>query len=103
MAKEKKISPKDNESNISNPNKGTKGTNRQYSQNQGNRGKQLNPNQEKLKTVKVAPNMANSKPKPAPKPKPVPKPSPTPKPNPNYPSTTGNPSGKHRGNVKKNS
>ena len=26
-----------------------------------------------------------------------------PKPNPNYPSTTGNPSGKHRGNVKKNS
>ena len=56
-----------------------------------------------IKTVKVTPNLANSKPKPAPKPKPVPKPSPTPKPNPNYPSTTGNPSGKHRGNVKKNS
>ena len=91
----KKISPKDNESNISNPNKGTKGTNKQYSQNQGNRGKQLNPNQEKLKTVKVAPNMANSKPKPVPKPKPAPKP------NPNYPSTTGNRSGKRRGNVKK--
>ena len=29
------------------------------------------------------------------------KPNPSPKPNPNYPSKTGNPSGKHRGNVKK--
>jgi len=27
--------------------------------------------------------------------------SPSPKPNPNYPSTTGNKSGKYRGNVKK--
>lgn len=28
--------------NIKNPNKGTKGTNKTYSKNQGNRGKQLN-------------------------------------------------------------
>jgi hypothetical protein len=28
-----------------NANKGTSGTNRQYDQNQGNRGKQKNPNQ----------------------------------------------------------
>lgn len=41
------INPKDNEANISNPNKGTAGTNKQYDQNQGNRGKQLNPNQKK--------------------------------------------------------
>ena len=41
------INPKDNAANISNPNKGTPGTNRQYDQNQGNRGKQLNPNQKK--------------------------------------------------------
>lgn len=34
-----------NESNISNPNIGTNGVNKQYSQSQGNRGKQLNPNQ----------------------------------------------------------
>jgi len=34
-----------NKANISNANKGTAGTNRQYDQNQGNRGKQLNPNQ----------------------------------------------------------
>ena len=31
--------------NITNPNKGTKGTNKSYDKNQGNRGKQLNPNQ----------------------------------------------------------
>ncbi len=41
----KKINPKDNQSNQSNANKGTAGTNRQYDQTQGNRGKQLNPNQ----------------------------------------------------------
>ncbi len=29
---------------IKNPNKGTKGTNKTYDKNQGNRGKQLNPN-----------------------------------------------------------
>jgi len=33
------------QSNIKNANKGTSGTNRTYAQNQGNRGKQLNPNQ----------------------------------------------------------
>jgi hypothetical protein len=38
----KKINPKDNSANIKNPNKGTKGTNKQYDKNQGNRGKQLN-------------------------------------------------------------
>lgn len=32
---------------IQNPNKGTSGTNKTYDQNQGNRGKQLNPNQPK--------------------------------------------------------
>lgn len=34
----------ENSANQQNPNKGTSGTNRQYDQNQGNRGKQLNPN-----------------------------------------------------------
>lgn len=43
----KKISPADNQANMQNANKGTKGTNKQYDQNQGNRGKQLNPNQQK--------------------------------------------------------
>lgn len=33
--------------NMQNANKGTAGTNRQYDQNQGNRGKQLNPNRKK--------------------------------------------------------
>lgn len=36
-----KIAPKDNSSNIGNANKGTPGTNRQYAQAQGNRGKQI--------------------------------------------------------------
>jgi len=40
-----KIKPKDNQSNQSNPNKRSGGTNRQYDQKQGNRGKQQNPNQ----------------------------------------------------------
>ncbi len=40
----KKITPEENASNMQNPNKGTPGTNKQYDQNQGNRGKQLNPN-----------------------------------------------------------
>lgn len=39
-----KIDPKDNSSNIKNANKGTKGTNPQYDKAQGNRGKQLDPN-----------------------------------------------------------
>jgi len=43
----KKISPNQNSSNQQNPNKGTSGTNKQYSKNQGNRGKQMNPNQKK--------------------------------------------------------
>jgi len=33
------------QSNIKNPNKGTSGVNKTYARNQGNRGKQLNPNQ----------------------------------------------------------
>lgn len=40
----KGITPQNNAANISNANKGTSGTNRQYDQNQGNRGAQLNPN-----------------------------------------------------------
>ena len=32
---------------MQNPNKGVKGTNEQYDKNQGNRGKQLNPNNKK--------------------------------------------------------
>ncbi|MBL7786189.1 MAG: hypothetical protein JNM36_09815 [Chitinophagales bacterium] len=39
----KKITPQQNQSNMQNANKGTKGTNKQYDQNQGNKGKQLNP------------------------------------------------------------
>jgi hypothetical protein len=41
----KKITPAGNRSNIPNGNKGTAGQNRQHAQNQGNRGKQMNPNQ----------------------------------------------------------
>ena len=41
----RKISPSDNSANQQNPNKGTSGTNKAYDQAQGNRGKQLNPNQ----------------------------------------------------------
>ncbi|MFK7797428.1 MAG: hypothetical protein AB8E82_08235 [Aureispira sp.] len=37
----KKISPKDNSSNMKNANKGTSGVNKQYSQVQGNKSKQL--------------------------------------------------------------
>ena len=44
MSNDKPIKPADNQSNMQNPNKGTAGTNRQYDQNQGNRGGQLNPN-----------------------------------------------------------
>ncbi len=43
----KKIKPSDNKSNQANPNKGSNGTNKQYSQVHGNRGKQMNPNQQK--------------------------------------------------------
>lgn len=36
-----KIEPKDNSANMRNANKGSPGTNRQYDQVQGNRGKQI--------------------------------------------------------------
>lgn len=45
MAKSTKIAPKDNSANQQNGNVGTKGTNKQYDQAQGNRGKQLDPKQ----------------------------------------------------------
>ncbi len=41
----KKITPQQNQSNQSNANKGTSGTNKQHAKVQGNKGKQLNPNQ----------------------------------------------------------
>ncbi|MBU0746049.1 MAG: hypothetical protein KKB95_05400 [Gammaproteobacteria bacterium] len=47
----RKIDPKDNANNIRNPNHGTNGTNLQYDQNQGNKGKQLNPNQKRMSTA----------------------------------------------------
>ena len=40
---------KNHEADIKNPNKGSKGTNKTYDKNQGNRGKQLNPNQNSKK------------------------------------------------------
>lgn len=40
----KKISVQQNCANQQNPNKGTNGVNKQYSQVHGNRGAQLNPN-----------------------------------------------------------
>ncbi len=45
----KKISPADNSSNQGNKNKGTTGTNKQLDQNEGNRGKQLDPKQKGVK------------------------------------------------------
>ena len=45
----KPIDPADNSANQQNPNKGSSGTNRQYDQGQGNRGKQLNPDPKKPK------------------------------------------------------
>ena len=44
MAKSKGVSPSNNNANMQNANKGTQGVNKQYSQVQGNRGSQLNPN-----------------------------------------------------------
>lgn len=41
----KKINPNNNGSNMQNANKGTPGTNRQYDQVQGNRGKQIQQHQ----------------------------------------------------------
>jgi hypothetical protein len=45
----KKITPSSNAANMQNANRGTNGINRQYAQNQGNRGAQLNPNQKNKK------------------------------------------------------
>lgn len=48
LQKLKKMSKqKNHKADIKNPNKGTSGTNQTYNKNQGNRGKQLNPNQGK--------------------------------------------------------
>ncbi len=44
-----KTTPKDNQSNQKNPNHGTSGTNKQYDQAQGNRGKQIQSNKVKGK------------------------------------------------------
>ncbi len=41
------MKPEDNKSNQMNANKGTSGVNKQYSQVQGNKGKQKNPNQKR--------------------------------------------------------
>ena len=41
------MSNSNNEADMQNPNKGSDGTNEAYDQNQGNRGKQLNPQQPK--------------------------------------------------------
>ena len=51
MAKQGKSRPagKNHSADIKNANKGTRGTNITYDKNQGNRGKQLNPNQRKGK------------------------------------------------------
>ncbi len=48
----RKITPKGNSANMGNANKGTSGTNRQYDQNQGNRGKQLAGNHNSTLAVK---------------------------------------------------
>ena len=42
-----KIKPENNQANQPNPNKGTAGTNRQYDQVHGNRGKLLHQSQQK--------------------------------------------------------
>ena len=48
MANTKEKTP-NHPADISNANKGTNGTNPIYDKNQGNRGKQMNPNQKKSK------------------------------------------------------
>jgi hypothetical protein len=76
------MKPQDNSANMRNPNHGTPGTNKQRDQQEGNRGKQLNP----------LPNDANTPRKPAP----VATPS---SPLPNAPSKVpGGISGGRRGN-----
>ena len=44
MSKHTPIKPADNAANMQNKNAGSAGTNRQYDQNQGGRGKDMNPN-----------------------------------------------------------
>jgi len=44
---------KNHNADIKNPNKGTKGTNKTFDKNQGNRGKQLNPNNKKYKSCNL--------------------------------------------------
>jgi hypothetical protein len=44
MSKHTPIKPADNAANMQNKNPGSPGTNRQYDQNQGGRGKDMNPN-----------------------------------------------------------
>lgn len=46
---DKKITPQNNAANQQNANKGMEGVNKQYAQAQGNRGKQMNPNQNSKK------------------------------------------------------
>lgn len=53
MSDRSKIPPPDNSANMKNRNKGTSGTNRQYDQAQGNRGKQKNPSQKRSKMAIV--------------------------------------------------
>lgn len=48
----KTIKPADNSSNMKNANKGTSGTNQQYDQVQGNRGKQMAPKPASQKSSK---------------------------------------------------
>ncbi|GAA5102740.1 hypothetical protein GCM10023210_43990 [Chryseobacterium ginsengisoli] len=43
----KKITPQQNQANMQNANKGANGVNKQYAQNQGDKGKQQNPNHKK--------------------------------------------------------
>lgn len=55
------INQSDNISNQKNPNKGTLGTNMQYDQVHGNRGKQMNPNQKNPnKNVDITPNASDT-------------------------------------------
>lgn len=49
-----KITPKDNKSNLQNANKGTSGTDKQYDQAQGNRGKQMADDKKAPPTAKAS-------------------------------------------------
>ena len=54
----KKISLENNAADMNNRNKGTSGQNKRVAKNQGNRGKQLNPNQNNPDQKKPAPHSA---------------------------------------------